>query len=636
MGKRSAVLSRSTVLLITGAAALGGAPAALGAEVNDGGSPGGSTLFFAAGANEVNNLRVTQGETTVLFDDAVPIADNSTSCVAEGDNVRCTVRDALGQTIFGLFATLGDRDDSTTMAGVLLFTQQQGETGNDTLRGSAIRSDLSGDDGNDTLIGGTPPPGGSAALDFSSGSNMVGGPGADRYESNNPSDTVDYRGRTAALSVTLDGVADDGEAGEGDNVLPGIDTVVAGSGNDRLIGGAGDESLIGRQGNDVVEGLGGDDTASGNAGDDSLRGGDGSDRLDGGPGRDEMFGGGGIDSAELSDEFPGGDGAPTIRDQSVTLDDVANDGAAGEGDNVGADVEDVQTASGNDTVNGNDAINFLSGRRGNDTITGGGGSDSLAGNDGDDTINARDGFADRVDCGAGVDRAVVDQLDDVARCETVDRATVPNAQDVPDVPEDAPPTVSFITPAQDAKLGGTSNVTATASDDRGIAAVVLIDDGRVVGQDTTAPYSIPYTPTGDDVGRNTLVLTAIDTARQTATAVRPVRVDRFTPTGLTTRIAPKRDAQIPYRFTTSGTLTLPSNVTRAQGCSGQVAIQIKAGKKTISNRRAKLSGSCAYRSAVRFTVRDRVRRGTLNVTVRYLGNDVLLPLRGRRQSVRVG
>ncbi len=628
MGKRSVGRRLSAVLVITGAAALGGAPAALAAEINDGGTTGDGALFYEAAAGETNNLRITQEAGSLLFDDDVRVNDRSDNCMQEVDNVRCSTAGELFQIVI----TLGDGNDSTTLNGVRLATTQLGGPGDDTLRGGLGSNQLEGDDGNDTLIS-IPQPDDSGEFDIFGSTRMDGGAGADRFESNSRGDFVDYSDRAAGVSVTLDGAANDGEAGEGDNVLPGIDFVSGGRGDDRFVGGAGDEGFSGNAGNDFLDGQAGDDSLDGGAGNDSLNGGEGSDDLFGGAGADGLFGGDGIDSVFFADDFDPNTFRPIIRDQSVTLDGAANDGAAGEGDNVGADVEDVSTASGNDTITGTEGINFLSGGEGNDTITGGGGSDSLSGNTGDDTINARDGFSDRVDCGAGIDRAVVDQFDEVGRCENVDRANVANAQDIP---EDAPPTVSFTSPAQDAKLGGTSNVTATASDDRGIAAVVLIDDGRVVGQDTTAPYSIPYTPTGDDVGRNTLVLTAIDTAQQTATAVRPVRVDRFTPTGLTARIKPKRDARIPYRFTTSGSLALPANVTRAQGCSGQVAIQIKAGKKTISNRRAKLTGSCTYRSAVRFTVRDRVRRGRLNVTVRYLGNDVLLPLRGKRQSVKVG
>ena len=41
---------------------------------------------------------------------------------------------------------------------------------------------------------------------------------------------------------------------------------------------------------------------------------------------------------------------------------------------------------------------------------------------GNDVVNARDGEADTIDCGVGEDRAVVDAIDIVTNCETVDKA----------------------------------------------------------------------------------------------------------------------------------------------------------------------------------------------------------------------
>ena len=78
------------------------------------------------------------------------------------------------------------------------------------------------------------------------------------------------------------------------------------------------------------------------------------------------------------------------------------------------------------------------GRRGHDTLTGGPGQDQIFGDStsgncggygqsctvpfGNDVIDARDGEADQVDCGIGEDKAVVDAIDTVAACETVETA----------------------------------------------------------------------------------------------------------------------------------------------------------------------------------------------------------------------
>jgi len=61
----------------------------------------------------------------------------------------------------------------------------------------------------------------------------------------------------------------------------------------------------------------------------------------------------------------------------------------------------------------------LAGGDGVDTLTGNGGTDEYFGEGGDDIINARDGAAERISCGAGVnDRADNDFIDIIAECET--------------------------------------------------------------------------------------------------------------------------------------------------------------------------------------------------------------------------
>ena len=96
----------------------------------------------------------------------------------------------------------------------------------DSLAGDARANVLSGGDGNDTVIGragddtvnGGP---GDDALQEETAANgadvLSGGPGRDQ---------VDYAQRASAVSVTLNGIADDGEAGERDNVLPDVDAAL--------------------------------------------------------------------------------------------------------------------------------------------------------------------------------------------------------------------------------------------------------------------------------------------------------------------------------------------------------------------------------------------------------------------------
>lgn len=105
------------------------------------------------------------------------------------------------------------------------------------------------------------------------------------------------------------------ETGAGDDVLRG------GDGPDLLIGGPGRDRLYGRDGNDELQG---------DADADRLDGGNGDDQLQGGLGPDVMIGRSGTDTAV----YVGRDGPI-----SATMDDVADDGEAGEGDDIRSSVE---------------------------------------------------------------------------------------------------------------------------------------------------------------------------------------------------------------------------------------------------------------------------------------------------------
>jgi hypothetical protein len=166
----------------------------------------------------------------------------------------------------------------------------------------------------------------------------------------------------------------------------------------------------------VTQGATTGSSISGGAGGDRLIGGDGTDTLYGESGADDLRGGGGGDLA-----FYGGD--LLSEDIRVSLDDVADDGVAGEGDNVHSDVEDVWAGHGNDVLIGSSGANSLDGSAGDDRLVGGSGGDALYGDAGDDVIDARDGIPDAgIHCGPGSDTVYADLLDPVDEdCEIVDR-----------------------------------------------------------------------------------------------------------------------------------------------------------------------------------------------------------------------
>ena len=178
-------------------------------------------------------------------------------------------------------------------------------------------------------------------------------------------------------------------------------TADLGDGNDALR----DESPLGRltaAGGPGDDRLAGDGTLSGGDGDDVLAGGEGPDLLDGGTGRDEISGGGGDDTASYA-----GRAEPVHLD----LDGEADDGADGEGDRIGPDVERLAGGDGDDVLAGDERDNWLIGGPGRDRLEGGAGADELNGGPGDDSIDGgagRDfvlagGGADQVSGGPGPD-----------------------------------------------------------------------------------------------------------------------------------------------------------------------------------------------------------------------------------------
>jgi Ca2+-binding RTX toxin-like protein len=335
---------------------------------------------------------------------------------------------------------------------------------------------------------------------------------------------------------------------------------------------------------------------------------------------DDSFDPSGLTTARAT--VSGGDGIDTVivsgDPVSVSLNDVADDGEH----NIRSDVEDIDaTAAGAATLTGSDSGNLISAGTGRATITGGAGSDTLTGGAGADTIDARDGYADRVSCGLGTDSVKADQLDQVrSDCETVSREPVIGGAD------DRPPVVTWTAPAAGTSLSADkpSTLTADATDDRGVAKVQFLDDDRLVCEDAVAPYTCDYVARGGDVGRNTLIARAIDTADQASSAIQAVTVRRFSARRLTLKLNPARDAHAPYRFRVTGNLTLPPTVSRTQGCQGaEVSVIVRAGRKIVATRRLTLSRVCGFQRRIDFSRRPGTRP---RFTAKFLGNDVMQPI----------
>jgi Ca2+-binding RTX toxin-like protein len=186
----------------------------------------------------------------------------------------------------------------------------------DRLVGAAGDDVLVGGDGADRLYGGAP--------DDPSGSGndrLDGGLGPDYLSGGDGHDVVSYANRGSAVKASIDGVANDGVPGEGDNVMGDVEELRGGGNADTLAGSGDADTIFGSDGADTLAGLGGDDFLVGDNGNDTIGGGSGDDGLHGGAGNDVITGGSGDDKIDC------GDGDDTVH--------------AGPGDVVAADCEHV-------------------------------------------------------------------------------------------------------------------------------------------------------------------------------------------------------------------------------------------------------------------------------------------------------
>jgi Ca2+-binding RTX toxin-like protein len=227
-----------------------------------------------------------------------------------------------------------------TVTGTAGWDTLYGLAGNDTLIGGTGTDILSGGDGNDILIGGKGPDSlyggadsdtfkylafieaqGDTIVDFSStdridfsaiaasGRHFIGNAqfngviGEIRYEARSYSNlSNDYSTR---ISIDIDGDAESdisfGVNGQFNFVETALNSgILVAATNQTLTGTALANTLTGGAGNDKLSGLAGNDTLIGGEGNDKLLGGDGNDILDGGLGTDVYTGGTGNDIFRFS------------------------------------------------------------------------------------------------------------------------------------------------------------------------------------------------------------------------------------------------------------------------------------------------------------------------------------------------
>ncbi|MFA9270279.1 MAG: calcium-binding protein [Baekduiaceae bacterium] len=386
---RSAALAAGLTMLASGVAEAAHQGVVSKVQTSAAGAPLTMDVRFTALANATNNnvLFATSGLNTVVTANT-EIAPGAGCVAISPTQVRCS-----NTNVTRVSALLGDGNDSAQNA-TARPAAFAGQVGNDLLTGGGAADVLQGGDGNDTLTGG------------GAGDRLLGDLGTD---------TASYSATAASINVTLDGLTNDGAAGEGDNVS--TENVTGGSGSDSLTGSAGANVLAGGAGNDTI------------------RGGAGADQLRGDTGTDTVT-------------YSGG--AANVR---ITLDGFSDDGAAGEADNVATTVENAIGGNGSDVIVGSSAANVLRGGPGNDTADGAGGNDTVLGEDDNDTLRGGLG-TDALGGGNGNDSLAGDAGNDTLAGDAgTDTATYAGVN--------AALTLSIDGAANDGAVGEGDNVTPT-------------------------------------------------------------------------------------------------------------------------------------------------------------------------------
>ena len=216
-----------------------------------------------------------------------------------GTASRRTIPASLPADVYG-----GDGKDQLQTYGAS-NVKLDGGAGNDVLKGWDSNDTLLGGPGDDEISGS----GGADHIEGGDGNDSISpdtyhDPAPDYVDGGAGIDTVDdwsipSNDYNPPIAVSMDGAANDGRPGEGDNVVnvEKIESHVSGT----LSGGAGDDELTVYANIDE-----GNSTLLGNGGNDKLTAGDYQDNLDGGPGNDVLNAGFG------NDVVTGGPGQDTI------------------------------------------------------------------------------------------------------------------------------------------------------------------------------------------------------------------------------------------------------------------------------------------------------------------------------------
>jgi Ca2+-binding RTX toxin-like protein len=351
-------------------------------------------------------------------------SSNDTASVSYSNGMLTLTIDGVsasysGTSVHGVNINLGGGDDSINLGSGLPPITVAGGKGNDTISSASANDMLKGGAGDDLFLNGGV-----------SGDSITGGAGLN-FAQNNPNDSMTgifqlidppkdattpaeierpFQSGTATVDngvLTIEGTADADTISvtlnaKGTNAkvdlngaslgkfalteLTGI-AISGGAGADMLSvdsaitlpatinGGGGDDSITGGGGDNVLVGGGGSDTLVGGGGTNLLI----ADKLltymNGGTGTDSLVGGSGFNIADFA-----------YRTDNMTL---SNNGVLTGGEIISSSVQAIWGGTGNDSITGTTAGDFLSGGAGADTIQGGSAGDAndlIVGGRGKDSV----------------------------------------------------------------------------------------------------------------------------------------------------------------------------------------------------------------------------------------------------------
>jgi Ca2+-binding RTX toxin-like protein len=367
-----------------------------------------ANVVYDGHANSPVDLTVTR-----LSDSLVRFSEPDGTPLTVGEqctNIAASIASCTFSTWYSASISLGDGDDRAHVA-----------------LDSRYPTDVYGGAGNDVL-------------DAVSNATLRGNDGADTFTGCCGDVRVSYDAEREPVTVRLPdaGVTTgNGRGGEDDTIGSGVTDVTGTPFSDVIEGNSADNEIDAVYGDDVVRGGAGADSIDAPWGRADVDAGSGDDTINGGPVIHELDGGPGHDTATITSNL----GASLI-----TLDGRADDGPlplianatwypgvveasdlegwVAEKGNV-HDVEELRLSEGRDVVIGSGGADEVHGDWGDDTLVGGAGQDTLDGGVGNDVIWARDGEADRVECGddwwgSSRDEVIADSLDTIAAdCDRV-------------------------------------------------------------------------------------------------------------------------------------------------------------------------------------------------------------------------